>query len=81
MRANNCQNPFTVEYVQSPSKFFARNLYFSLKGFRGNFDALTRIIVTRSEIDLGDIKSEYEWLYNRELRKAIHVCPGILFSH
>lgn len=69
---------FPVEYVQSPSKFFARCLYFSLKGFRSDSDALTRIIVSRSEIDLGDIKSEYEWLYDRQLAKAISVICSCL---
>lgn len=71
--AYDCSNLFPVEYVQSPSKFFAKCLYFSLKGFRSDNDALTRIIVSRSEIDLGDIKSEFEWLYDRKLARSINV--------
>lgn len=64
-----------VEYAQSPQAFFARRLYAAMKGIGTNDSTLIRIIVSRSEIDLGDIKNEFERLYDRTLLSAVKVNP------
>lgn len=64
---------FAVEYIESPPEFFARRLYLAMNGI-GTYDrTLIRIVVSRSEIDLGDIKSEYKWIYGRSLYDAVEV--------
>lgn len=62
-----------VECVQSPAAFFAKCLHDAVDGTGTDEGTLTRIIVSRSEIDLGNIKTEYERIYNRTLLSAIKV--------
>lgn len=56
-----------VEVTQSPPAYFAKRLRKSMEGMGTNDTALIRIIVSRSEIDLGNIKQEYERLYDKTL--------------
>lgn len=60
-----------VECVQSPPAFFAKCLHEAIDGLGTNDATLIRITVGRSEIDLGNIKSEYERIYNQTLLSAI----------
>ncbi|KAK9887180.1 hypothetical protein WA026_020633 [Henosepilachna vigintioctopunctata] len=60
-----------VECVQSPANFFARKLHDSMDGAGTDDDTLIRIIVSRSEIDLGTIKDEFEKLYDKTLESCI----------
>jgi len=55
-----------AECVQNPNAFFANSLNTALEG-EVNHKILTRIIVSRSEIDLANIKKEYETAFNRKL--------------
>lgn len=54
-------------------EFFASRLYKSMKGIGTNDKQLIRLIVTRSEIDLNDIKVAFERLYGKTLANWIKV--------
>lgn len=62
-----------MECVQSPAAFFANRLYKAMDGAGTDDSTLIRIIVSRSEIDLGNIKDEFERIYNRTLFSAVTV--------
>lgn len=60
-----------VESVKSKPRYFARRLNECMKGLGTNDNDLIRIIVTRSEIDLKEIKDMYETLYEKPLVEAL----------
>lgn len=64
---------FAVECVQSPPEFFAKQLHKAMAGGGTDDTTLIRIIVSRSEIDLGNIKQEFERLYDKTLESAVRV--------
>lgn len=64
---------YIVECVQSPAAYLAHCLHDAVDGVGTNDATLIRIIVSRSEIDLGNIKEEYERIYNRTLLSAVKV--------
>jgi len=55
-----------AECIQNPIAFFAKSLKNALDG-EISHKTLTRIIASRSEIDLADIKKEYECSFNSKL--------------
>lgn len=60
-----------VDCIQSQTTYFAKQLHKAMAGIGTNDNTLIRIIVSRSEIDLGNIKKEYERLYNKTLESAV----------
>ncbi|UJR10256.1 hypothetical protein I4U23_014466 [Adineta vaga] len=56
-----------VRIIRNSVRFFAYELKKSLKGSSTNEDNLTRIIVSRSEIDMLQIKAEFEKITHRTL--------------
>ncbi|KAF5272707.1 hypothetical protein FQA39_LY07734 [Lamprigera yunnana] len=66
-----------VECVQSPPAYFAKRLYKAMIGAGTDDETLIRIIVSRSEIDLGSIKDEFERLYDKTLHSVISVSTQV----
>lgn len=60
-----------VECVQMAPHFFAKRLFEAMDGMGTDDTTLIRIIVSRSEIDLQNIKDEYEQMYNKTLMSAV----------
>nr|KAG5697413.1 hypothetical protein BaRGS_008839 [Batillaria attramentaria] len=66
-----------VESVKSKPRYFARRLHECMSGLGTSDTDLIRIIVSRSEIDLEEIKEEFETMYERPLTEAIESeCGG-----
>lgn len=60
-----------LRYALNRHAFFASRLNKAMAGIGTNNKSLNRIIVTRSEIDLGNIKGEYQKMFGEDLRSAI----------
>jgi len=60
-----------VGYIKDAAAFFAGRLFEAMKGRGTDDDALVRILISRSEIDLERIAKRYEALYKKPLTAAI----------
>ncbi|XP_022079519.1 annexin-B12-like [Acanthaster planci] len=60
-----------VQCVKSRPAYFAERLYRSMKGAGTDEDTLIRVIVTRSEIDLVEIKKAFLEKYHKTLSKMV----------
>ncbi|XP_029468084.1 annexin A1-like [Rhinatrema bivittatum] len=60
-----------VKCAASKPAFFAERLNLAMKGSGTNNRALIRTMVSRSEIDMNEIKAHYKSLYGKPLRQAI----------
>ncbi|XP_016909279.1 annexin B9 isoform X1 [Apis cerana] len=60
-----------VECVKDRAGFFAEQLYKSMKGLGTDDDRLIRLVVTRCEIDMGEIKEIFRQRYNESLEDFI----------
>jgi len=60
-----------VRSVKDCPAYFAKKLHSSMSGLGTNDKQLIRIVVTRSEVDMGDIKESYEQMYGKSLKAAI----------
>lgn len=62
-----------LQCTTNRAEFFASRLHKNMKGIGTNDKQLIRLIVTRCEIDLNDIKVAFEKLYGKSLVKWIKV--------
>ncbi|XP_015752525.1 PREDICTED: annexin A7-like [Acropora digitifera] len=60
-----------VRIVRNAPAFFAEKLYKSMKGVGTDDNTLIRVVVTRSEVDLLDIKDAFAKLYHTSLARFI----------
>ncbi|XP_026739137.1 annexin B10 isoform X2 [Trichoplusia ni] len=56
-----------VECVENAGAWFAQRLRSAMQGAGTEDQTLVRIVVSRSEVDLGNIKAEYERLFDKTL--------------
>lgn len=61
-----------VEAVRCLPRYFATRLYRSMKGAGTDDRTLIRVMVSRSEVDLGYIKDQFEGLYEQSLEAFIN---------
>lgn len=59
-------------YANNRPEFFARCIYKSMAGLGTNDKSLIRLVVTRCEVDLLDIKEEFERKYDKTLKSFIN---------
>jgi annexin A7/11 len=60
-----------VQCVKNKAEFFARRLHKSMAGFGTTDKQLIRLIVTRCEIDMQDIKAAFEQTFGKSLKSWI----------
>ncbi|XP_026066956.1 annexin A3-like [Carassius auratus] len=60
-----------VKCVMSTPAYFAEKLYKSMKGAGTDEKTLTRVMVSRGELDMLDIRAEFKKLYKNSLYKEI----------
>ncbi|CAA2979653.1 purple acid phosphatase 3-like [Olea europaea subsp. europaea] len=57
---------------ENPGKYFAKVLHKAMKDMGTDDTTLTRVIVTQAEIDMQDIKAEYEKKHEKSLIDPVH---------
>ncbi|KAL4567996.1 hypothetical protein LXL04_023595 [Taraxacum kok-saghyz] len=61
-----------LQSAENPAKYFAKVLRKAMKGLGTDDRTLTRVIVTRTEMDMQYIKAEYKKKYSKTLTDAVH---------
>lgn len=62
-----------IQSIRNQAGFFAKKLHDSMKGMGTNDRQLIRIVCTRCEVDMGEIKRQYAAKYGESLADAIKV--------
>uniref|UniRef100_A0A8C4QK78 Annexin n=1 Tax=Eptatretus burgeri TaxID=7764 RepID=A0A8C4QK78_EPTBU len=60
-----------VKCIRKPTAFFAESLYTSMKGLGTDDQTLIRVMVSRCDVDLADIKEEFRSRYGKSLYSFI----------
>eukprot|EP00128_Syssomonas_multiformis_P011389 Colp12_sorted_trinity150504_noHs@19240 len=61
----------TLQALWQPSKYFATRVHDAICGMGANNALLTRVIVTRGQIDIVNVKQEYSNLYKQDMVQSI----------
>lgn len=61
-----------VRCAENPALYFAKELHKAMKGLGTNDTTLIRVIVTRVELDMHYVKSEYHRKYKKTLHHVVH---------
>lgn len=62
-----------MKCVKNRAGFFAEQLYKSMKGIGTDDNRLIRLVVTRCEVDMGEIKNDFVRRYRESLEDFISV--------
>lgn len=62
-----------IQTIHGSAEFFARRLHMSMHGFGINDRQLTRLIVAHCEVDLVEIKTAFEKIYEKTLKDFVKV--------
>ncbi|KAH9330950.1 hypothetical protein KI387_003058 [Taxus chinensis] len=60
-----------VKCIRSPSKYFAKILRSSMEGIGTDDEVLTRLVVTRADVDMKDIKAQFMSRTSLSLKSVI----------
>jgi annexin A7/11 len=63
---------WTLEFVENRQAFFAKRIQGSFAGLGTNDKDLVRIIISRGHVDLFEIAGEFNTLYGKSLKEALH---------
>ena len=66
-----------VQYSKDKASYFSNRFFLALDGFGTDDRDLMRLVVSRCETDLGNIKPAYETLYGETLINAVKVTPSV----
>lgn len=66
-------NLFLVRCVENRPAYFAERLYKSMKGMGTDDRSLIRLVVSRCEVDMADIKAAFQDAYGKTLESFITV--------
>lgn len=64
---------FSVRCIRNRTQQFAKRLHDAMEGLGTKDDSLIRVCVSRSEIDMVQIKEHYKQMYDTDLGKDIDV--------
>lgn len=64
----------TVRCIRNKAAHFANELHGAMKGLGTDDDTVCRILVSRCEVDMVQIKEQFQRLYKQTLGMFIKVC-------
>ncbi|GLT95384.1 hypothetical protein SLE2022_130680 [Rubroshorea leprosula] len=64
-----------IKSICNPPEHYAKSLFLSIKGMTADKSVLTRVMVSRAELDMDEIQKVFKRKYGMELREAI--CDSI----